>query len=232
MISILTSGDVTFTNALMKLLLSFVAGGLIGLNREKQNQAAGFRTHVLIGMGSCLIMLISIYIPQEFINFKNGDPGRIAAQVITGIGFLGAGAIMRLGDHVKGITTAASIWISAAIGLAIGAGMAWIALTALVLVLITLSFLELLERFLFKKKTFKIVSIQIKQPKIDLDLIKNVLKHAKLKFEILEYRQNNYLGIFNVEVLITVQASFPLEAFMNKLAAIPNLQELSIRNKI
>jgi len=139
---------------------------------------------------------------------------------------------MRLGDHVKGITTAASIWISAAIGLAIGAGMAWIALTALVLVLITLSFLELLERFLFKKKTFKIVSIQIKQPKIDLDLIKNVLKHAKLKFEILEYRQNNYLGIFNVEVLITVQASFPLEAFMNKLAAIPNLQELSIRNKI
>jgi putative Mg2+ transporter-C (MgtC) family protein len=230
--ALISTGDINLCNGLFRLFLGLVAGGLIGINREKYNRAAGFRTHILICMGSCLIMLVSIYIPQEFLNFKNGDPGRIAAQVVTGIGFLGAGAIIKLGDHVKGLTTAASIWVSAAIGMAIGAGMFWISLGAVLLVLLTLIVLERLERLIFRKRMFKSLSIQIKQPTANLDAVEQILKDYKVKHEIQEVRQNTYMGIVNLEISITVDSHFPLEKFINSFTGIPNLQEITVRNKL
>ena len=107
------STEISFETAMLRLLVSFVAGMLIGVEREAHSQPAGMRTHILISLGSTLAMLLSIYIPQTFTGFQNGDPGRIAAQVVTGIGFLGAGAILRFGVNVKGLTTAASIWAMA-----------------------------------------------------------------------------------------------------------------------
>ena len=107
----------------LRLIISLILGGLIGLERESRRQQAGLRTHILICVGSTLLMLLSIYIPQTFSKFSNGDPGRIAAQVITGIGFLGGGAIFKLGSNVRGLTTAASIWAVAAVGLTVGAGL-------------------------------------------------------------------------------------------------------------
>ena len=115
--------DVNLVGAIFKLMLSLVIGSAIGLERRRKGQVAGMRTFSLICMGATLAMLISIYIPQEYMGLKNGDPGRIAAQVIFGIGFLGAGAIIQMKGSVKGLTTAAGIWMTAAIGLAIGSGM-------------------------------------------------------------------------------------------------------------
>ena len=228
----LSTGDINVYNGTFRLLLGLIAGGLIGMNREKLNRAAGFRTHILISMGACLIMLISIYIPQEFLNYKNGDPGRIAAQVVTGIGFLGAGAIIKLGDHVKGLTTAASIWISAAIGLAIGAGMFWISLAAVVFVLLTLIILEKLERFLFRKRILKTLFIQLKQSSVNIEAVELILNKYKVIFDIQEYRQNTYLGILNVEINITVDNRFQLEEFINSFSSISNLQEISVKSKM
>ena len=100
-----------------RLVLSAVIGGAIGIEREASNRPAGFRTHILVSVGSTLIMLVSIYgVPSS------ADPARIAAQVVSGIGFLGAGTILRTGNHIKGLTTAASLWVCAGIGLAIGSG--------------------------------------------------------------------------------------------------------------
>ena len=102
------SAEITWQTALIRILISFFIGSLIGIERETHNQPAGLRTHILISIGATIVMLISIYIPQTFTNFQNGDPGRIAAQVVSGIGFLGAGAILKFGADVKGLTTAAA----------------------------------------------------------------------------------------------------------------------------
>ncbi len=107
----------------IRLTLSFVLGGLIGLEREIQGKKAGFRTNALVCLGSALMMVCSIAIHEAYKGEGPADPGRIAAQVITGIGFLGAGAIMRAPEGIRGLTTAAGIWVTAGIGLACGMGL-------------------------------------------------------------------------------------------------------------
>lgn len=109
-------------SAAIRLVVSVVLGGLIGFEREAEGKPAGMRTHMLVCLGATLFMLISIESPEFFPGAKTVDPGRIAAQVVTGVGFLGAGTILRSGGTVRGLTTAASIWAVAAIGLAVGVG--------------------------------------------------------------------------------------------------------------
>jgi putative Mg2+ transporter-C (MgtC) family protein len=109
----------------LRLVGAALLGGAVGLEREVRDQPAGFRTHILVALGSCLFTLISAYGFGEVLADNPQarlDPTRIAAQIVTGIGFLGAGAILRSGISVRGLTTAASLWVVAAIGLAIGAG--------------------------------------------------------------------------------------------------------------
>ena len=120
---ILKSTEVTFASSLLRLIISFALGALIGVERQLRRREAGMRTYTLICLGSTAAMLVSIWIPQTYPNFLNGDPGRIAAQVLSGIGFLGAGAIIQSHGSVHGLTTAACIWVTAVIGLAVGAGM-------------------------------------------------------------------------------------------------------------
>lgn len=107
---------------LIELIGSALLGGVIGWERESKGSFAGLRTHILVSLGSCLIMQVSIHMFNIFKDLAPSDPGRIAAGVITGIGFLGAGAIMRSTQSIKGLTTAASIWIASGIGLAVGCG--------------------------------------------------------------------------------------------------------------
>ena len=120
---ILQNTVITPYTATVKLLISFLLGAVIGIERQFRRREAGMRTFTLICMGSTAAMLVSIWIPQCYPNFLNGDPGRIAAQVLSGIGFLGAGAIIQSHGSVHGLTTAACIWVMAVIGLAVGAGM-------------------------------------------------------------------------------------------------------------
>ena len=131
----------------IRLCLSFLAGGIIGFERSSRRQVAGLRTHILISLGATCLMLLSIWLPKHL--GSNADPGRIAAQVVSGMGFLGAGAIIRLGNNIKGLTTAASLWLIAAIGLTIGAGMYLAALTTEILAIITLVVLNKMERKIF-----------------------------------------------------------------------------------
>ncbi|MGE5654419.1 MAG: MgtC/SapB family protein [Bacillota bacterium] len=125
----------------IRLILASVLGAVVGLEREAHNRPAGLRTHTLVSLGSALIMLVSVYgFNEQIMAGRSSDPGRIAAQVVSGIGFLGAGTILRQGSTVKGLTTAASLWVVAGIGLAVGTGYYWgaIATTGLVMFSLTL----------------------------------------------------------------------------------------------
>ena len=134
-----------------RLILAFLLGGAVGVEREIRNQPAGFRTHAILAIGAALFMIISIK-GAHIYGAKTSDPMRIAAQVVSGIGFLGAGAILRIGVSIKGLTTAASLWTTAAIGLACGAGFYLPAVLATVLVLFALFLLGKLEKlYLFTK---------------------------------------------------------------------------------
>jgi putative Mg2+ transporter-C (MgtC) family protein len=115
----------------LRLVISLILGAVVGLERELVHKPAGLRTHILVSMGACLVTIISIY---EF----QADPARVAAGIITGIGFLGAGSIIASGGHIQGVTTAASLWIVAAIGLAVGSGSYVLATIAAVMVFFVL----------------------------------------------------------------------------------------------
>lgn len=129
----------------MRLLLSCILGGCVGYEREAHQKSAGLRTHVLVSIGSCLIMILSIKIYTAVQGFTNADPARLAAQVVSGIGFLGAGSIIKEGPTVKGLTTAASLWVVSGIGLAVGAGYYMGALMTTALVFLTLTILSRME---------------------------------------------------------------------------------------
>jgi putative Mg2+ transporter-C (MgtC) family protein len=123
---------------IFKLALAGILGGLIGLERESLSRPAGLRTYTLVCVGSALAMIVSIDIYLQYYQTVNADPGRIAAQVISGIGFLGAGTIMREGASVQGLTTAAGLWVVACIGLAVGAGLYVPAIATTILILFVL----------------------------------------------------------------------------------------------
>ena len=124
-----------------RLLLATLIGGIIGIEREANKRPAGLRTHILVCVGSTLIMMVSLYAMPD-----RADPSRIAAQVVSGIGFLGAGTILITGNVVKGLTTAASLWVCAGIGLAIGAGYYLAALITAAIVLVSLAALSKIEK--------------------------------------------------------------------------------------
>lgn len=144
--------------ALLRLALSTLLSGLIGLEREARNQPAGFRTHIVLGVGSTLVMLVSIHMAQEP---SGADPSRIAAQVVSGIGFLGAGAIIRIGTSIRGLTTATSLWTVAAIGLAVGSGYYVGAVFTTVLIIVTLSLFGKAERILLGSKALKVKKLTV-----------------------------------------------------------------------
>ncbi len=145
------------------LALAILLGSAVGLEREANNHPAGFRTHALVCVGSALVSIVSWSTFQNF-NFS-GDPTRIAAQIISGIGFLGAGTIMREGANIKGLTTAASLWTVAAIGLAVGFGLYFVAITTTALVVLVLQFFSKLEKkFIFTKQHLSIKMIVRDKP--------------------------------------------------------------------
>ena len=131
--------EITETLALTRLGVSILLGGAIGLERMIHKHPAGMRTFMLICVGSTLATLASIYICQTNLGLHNGDPGRIAAQILTGIGFIGAGLIIKTADRVSGITTASCIFVTAVIGIAVGVGMLLTAAVVTAVVLIILA---------------------------------------------------------------------------------------------
>lgn len=201
-IQMINDPNVNLVGAVYKLLLSLLLGAVVGLERRHKGQIAGMRTFALISMGASLAMLISIYIPQVYMGLKNGDPGRIAAQVISGIGFLGAGAIIQMKGSVRGLTTAAGIWMTACIGLAVGAGMYIIATCACLLIIFVLMFLDICEKHLFKGGEAKIVRIKINAIVTDTTCYRQYFDryHIHISDEFLRYDYTRNISTINFMV--------------------------------
>ncbi|GFR37881.1 transporter [Insulibacter thermoxylanivorax] len=165
------------TTIISRLLLSALLGGMIGWERERRNKQAGLKTHLLVSLGSSLIMLTSIY---------GFDPARLAAQVVSGIGFLGAGAILRRSDKViSGLTTAATLWVAAAIGLSVGSGFYVPAVAVTLLVLLSTLLLNRFEmRYLaFRRSGSLRIHMVTEERLTSLDQVTSILEQARLKIE-------------------------------------------------
>ena len=135
------------------MFISLIIGGLTGLEREKSNQFAGFRTHILVAVGSCITSITAVQLFISYSSYSNMDPARLPAQVLSGIGFIGAGAILKNSSGITGLTTAAGIWATACIGIAIGYGQYLLGIVAWVLEMITLLSLKRIDKLFFKKSS-------------------------------------------------------------------------------
>lgn len=206
-----------------RLILSAILGGLIGVEREVNNRPAGLRTHILVTLGSTLVMLISVdglYIISNGVALS--DPYRLAAQVVSGIGFLGAGTIMRTGNNINGLTTAASLWVSAGIGLAIGIGYYLGAIVTVIVVLITLMSLGIFEKGFLRRKYKTIEIIGTNRPgligEIGTLFGKN---HVSIKdisiisndFQYDDSDDEDYDGLLEVHFIVKIPNNFSISLF-------------------
>jgi putative Mg2+ transporter-C (MgtC) family protein len=177
--------EIGYFDLTVRLMLSLLLGGIIGLEREWNNHAAGFRTHILVSLGSTAIMLLSVYGFSEFVQEENVriDPARLAAQVISGIGFLGAGAILRNGLTVSGLTTAASIWVVAAIGLSTGAGFYYSSVLCTILVFLSLLVLNKWEKRWKKRRSEQELVIRVREREGSLAAIMTKLEASGIRLK-------------------------------------------------
>ena len=160
------------------LLIAAVLGGAVGFEREFRGKAAGLRTNILICLGAALFTRLSISVAGGV-----GDPARIAAQIVTGVGFIGAGTILHSRGHVSGLTSAATIWLVAAIGVAVGAGALIEAVGATLLVLIVLGVLGALERYLERRSGVSRVSLEVEATPNRVAEIERIIRDAGLQVE-------------------------------------------------
>lgn len=182
---------------LLRLALACFLGGLVGLERERNRQPAGLRTHILVCVGATLVMLCNIFIFEKYKGVANIDPARLGAQVISGIGFLGAGTIIKEGLSIRGLTTAASLWVVACLGIAIGLGFYSGAIISTSFILIILIFFSKFE-YLFNIKTIKSVLIlKSVNAENQIDVIGNKLKEFEIIYSSVsvESAEDNLIAI-------------------------------------
>ncbi|MCD9023570.1 MgtC/SapB family protein [Cohnella silvisoli] len=219
-----TVWHISFTEMTLRLLLALALGGLIGLERELGGHSAGFRTHILVCLGSAIIVLLSMYGFSEFAAEPNVrlDPARLAAQVISGIGFLGAGTIMRTGLGVSGLTTAASLWVSAAIGLAAGAGFYYGAFIATFLVVISLFVLNKVEKLFSRTKKVRELLIKMEKTSSGLNLVLAHLNRSGLQINKLSV-ENDEAGDQQTDRHLVIRIQLKLKKIQNYEEAIAAL---------
>ena len=226
------SPDVNLIGAITKLVLSLILGATIGIERRRKGQLAGLRPFALISMGATLAMLISIYIPQEYLGLKNGDPGRIAAQVVSGVGFLGAGAIIQMKGSVRGLTTAAGIWMTACIGLAVGAGMYLISIIATLLIIFILVNIERLEQrhnFMWESKIIRVKVHGIIQ---DIQPLRDIIvgNDVHISDEFMKFDYGNQVTIVNF--MIRSKSNVDVPAMFNAIKEHSDPISITITNEM
>lgn len=190
---------------ILRLFIAGILGAIVGLDREYRAKEAGYRTHFLVSLGSALIMIVSQYGFEQVIqeNSVSLDPSRVAAQVVSGIGFLGAGTIIIQKQFVRGLTTAAGIWATAGIGLAVGAGMYGIGAAATVLTLIGLELLSLIFKSLGMKSSLIIFSTS------DKDIIRRIISVLRSRDYLLvsyEMKKVSHNDVDNYIVTLVIKA--------------------------
>jgi putative Mg2+ transporter-C (MgtC) family protein len=197
--------DLTWGEVVLRLVAAAALTGAVGLERELRERAAGLRTHMLVGVGSALFTLVSAYGFNAFLqsgaNVVRLDPSRIAAQIVTGIGFLGAGAIIRQGFSIRGLTTAAGLWVAAAIGMAVGAGYWPAALVGTGVVLVGLGPLRMAEGWVLARRRREAGSLEIDlRPDQPLAPVLSVLEERRARVRRIELEEEEAGRELRIEV--------------------------------
>jgi putative Mg2+ transporter-C (MgtC) family protein len=193
---------------LIKLLLSLCLGALIGAEREYKSKVAGFRTIILITLGSTLFTLVAVALIGQ------SDPTRIASTIVTGIGFLGAGVIYREGGTIKGITTAAVIWVAAAVGMMVGFGLYGISVISVVLILIILVSFSWLQRYIDRTNREKIYRIHLVNNIENISTVKQLIKSYNLSLKVIN--QGKRVG----QIYLVIEVEGPVKHHNNLMKAL------------
>jgi putative Mg2+ transporter-C (MgtC) family protein len=214
---------------IIRLLLAAVMGAVVGYERERQHQPAGLRTHIILVVGSALAMTISINLAIQFRSLApNGDPARLAAQVISGIGFLGAGAILRFGFSIKGLTTAASLWTMAIVGLAVGAGHYLPAAATTALLLVSLVLVTMVEHRFIQSYTTQALLILADDRQGFVEDVLGLLKKHLIQTAILSIEKQTRHQRIKLELELRIKENYPLEPLLEELAGIAGVRSCKI----
>lgn len=218
-------------DTLIRLLIATLLGGLVGFERERRSWVAGLRTHMLVSLGACLIMIVSQFGFESSLHHENVhlDPSRIAAQVVSGIGFLGAGTILFWRNMIRGLTTAASLWAVAAVGLSVGCGLYLPAVCVTLIALLILAGLRPLEKkFLRKQATGCGVRFRIRPGALSLLSLEELLSklHISLDVSKLKIEMSTHQDTFHL--LFETISQEKLTLLMDEIKKLPEIQSMEL----
>ncbi len=222
--------DQQFMESISKILIALLLSGLIGFERELKNHSAGFRTHILVGVSACLMMLLSVNGFTSFMEDYDNvrfDPARIPSYVISGIGFLGAGTIIVNGMTIRGLTTAASIWAVAGLGLVVGIGMYKEAILTTFVILVSLVALNKIEKLMHKGKQQMIFELKV-APTWNMTTFMTEIHSFDLNIREIEFKQNYGISR-NLIVHIDSIELKDKEKIYNWLAGQKDIQKINFR---
>lgn len=211
---------------LVRIFLASFLGGIIGYQRESMNRPAGFRTHILVCVGSALVMCTSQFIFEKYNAFVNVDPARLGAQVISGMGFLGAGTIIRDGIRVRGLTTAASLWAVSCVGIATGIGFYQGAIITTVIIYITLIVLKRMESWITKKKRLSILHITTRNTPGQIGTLGFVLGKYNVAIKNIEFISNDHDDNVIVKFLIKIPSDVKKESLIGDIQDVKGVSEV------
>jgi putative Mg2+ transporter-C (MgtC) family protein len=216
--------EISELEIIIRVLVAAVLGAAVGFERERDSQPAGLRTHIILVIGAALAMCLSINLAVKY----GGDPARLAAQVISGIGFLGAGAILRIGFNVKGLTTATTLWSMAIVGLTVGYGYYLIGIVITVIMLITLSLLNAIEKRWVRTNIIRSISIVAEDHE---GLVKTVRKTStKLAEQIDSFsvQKNVKNKRIRIQIVARVNKGEKMEDLTQAISSIEGIRSLKI----
>jgi putative Mg2+ transporter-C (MgtC) family protein len=214
---------------IIRLLVAAGLGSLIGAERERLVWAAGLRTHMLVSVGACLFMIVSAFGFADILNTPHVvlDPSRIAAQVVSGIGFLGAGSILLRGDVVRGLTTAASLWTVAAIGLAVGSGLYVAASAATVIILVILAGIKPLEEWFQKRSQTREIVISAAHGALPIDAVNDAIGYRARRIIRYVCSQAEDSGYDEIRLTLTRVSATDVADIIAKLKALAGVRDVN-----
>lgn len=203
----------------LKIIVALVLGGVIGFEREYRDKPAGFRTNIFICLGSAIFTIMSL----KMLTLYGFDPGRIAAQIVTGVGFLGAGAILRSGNKIRGLTTASEVWLVASIGMCVGFGHFLIATFAVVVVVILQLFVNWENLFFGGLKKAEVLHVKAKPDANIFEKIEKLAKKNKVNIESQNFAKKE--GLFNLRIIVPSRRK-NFNKFLEQLAMLDEVVDL------
>lgn len=217
------------SDIVLRLIIAAALGAVVGYERERQNQPAGLRTHMVLVVGATLAMTLSINLAIQFRDFvPNGDPARLAAQVISGIGFLGAGAILRYGSSVRGLTTATSLWTMAIVGMAVGIGyyLVGIAAVALLMVILTLiNKIEIREIDIYAEMQIEVVAED--RPGVVGEIEEHLVPHSR-RVNTFAVTKETEAGTIHLRYEVKMSEGERIDLIAEEIAQVPGIKSVRI----